>query len=321
MHAPISIPDNELTITASIGISICPNDGTDVATLVKNADAAMYHAKERGRNNFQFFTSDMNARAFEALSVEMSLRGALERNEFTLHYQPQVQTSTGRIVGAEALIRWKHRDLGFVSPAKFIPVAEEHGLIVPIGDWVLRTACAQVRQWLDEGLPAVPVAVNMSALQFRQAGLAARVAAILKETGLAPQYLELELTESIIMREAEQAIAVLLELHDMGVSLSIDDFGTGYSSLSYLRRFPIHKLKIDQSFVRDITTNPDAAAIATAIIGMGKSLKLRVIAEGVETAEQQRFLESQSCDELQGFYIGRPTEADKFSALLRGSGA
>ncbi len=321
MHKPIYVQEHELAITASIGISICPHDGFDVPTLVKNADAAMYHAKERGRNNFQFFTPDMNARAFEALSVEMSLRGALERNEFTLHYQPQIQILTGRIIGAEALIRWNHRDLGFVSPGKFIPVAEEHGLIVPIGDWVLRTACAQVRQWLDEGLPAVPVAVNVSAVQFRQPGLATRVAEILEQTGLAPEYLELELTESIIMREAEQSIEVLLELHDMGISLSIDDFGTGYSSLSYLRRFPIHKLKIDQSFVRDINTNPDAAAIATAIIGMGKSLKLRVIAEGVETAEQQKFLESLQCDELQGFHIGRPTEAEKFSALLRTSGS
>lgn len=324
LHAtqkPISVDGHELTVTCSIGISVCPHDGSDVATLIKNADAAMYHAKERGRNNFQFFTPDMNSRAFEALSMEMSLRGALQRNEFTLHYQPQVQTTTGRVIGAEALIRWKHRDLGFVSPAKFIPIAEEHGLIHSIGEWVLRTACLQVREWLDSGLPAVPVAVNVSSVQFRQPGLADRVAAILLETGLAPQYLELELTESVIMREAEHAIDVLLQLHDMGVSLSIDDFGTGYSSLSYLRRFPIHKLKIDQSFVRDITTNPDAAAIATAIIGMGKTLKLRVIAEGVETAEQKAFLAAQHCDELQGYHIGRPTEAEQFSALLRGSSA
>ena len=317
MRAQVVVDGHELTITASIGISIYPHDGADVATLIKNADAAMYHAKERGRNNYQFFTPDMNARAFESLSMEMSLRGALERSEFTLHYQPQVDTGSGRIVGVEALIRWQHRDLGSVSPARFIPVAEEHGLIVSIGEWVLRSACSQVRRWLDEGLPAVPVAVNMSAVQFRQSDLAKRVAAILAECGIAPRYLELELTESIIMREAEQAIAVLQELSQMGVSLSIDDFGTGYSSLSYLRRFPIHKLKIDRSFVSDITTNPDAAAIATAIIGMGRSLKLRVIAEGVETAEQLAFLQSHQCDELQGFLLGRPIEAEDFSELLR----
>jgi diguanylate cyclase (GGDEF)-like protein/PAS domain S-box-containing protein len=320
MRAHIVIEEHELGITASIGISVYPHDGADVSALIKNADAAMYHAKERGRNNYQFFTPDMNARAFEALSMEMSLRGALERDEFTLHYQPQVQTDTGLLIGAEALIRWQHRDLGSVPPSRFIPIAEEHGLIVPIGEWVLRVACRQVRQWLDEGLPAVPVAVNMSAVQFRQSDLAARVAAILEESGVAPRYLELELTESILMRDAEQAIAVLLELSNMGVSLSIDDFGTGYSSLSYLRRFPIHKLKIDQSFVSDIPENLDAAAIATAIIGMGRSLKLRVVAEGVETEQQLTFLRGQQCDELQGYYIGRPMETDRFSALLRKGG-
>ena len=317
MRKHIFVEGHELGVTASIGISVFPHDGNDVDSLTRNAEAAMYHAKDRGRNNYQYFTSDMNERAFEALAMEMSLRGAIERNEFTLHYQPQVQTGTGVIVGAEALIRWRHPDLGFVPPGRFIPIAEEHGLIVQIGEWVLRTACSQVRAWLDEGLPAVPVAVNMSAVQFRQAGLAKRVGQILAQEGVEPRFIELELTETIIMREAEQTIAVLAELHDMGVSLSIDDFGTGYSSLSYLRRFPIHKLKIDQSFVRDITNNPDAAAIATAIISMGRSMKLRVIAEGVETAEQLAFLSSKECDELQGFHIGRPMEADRFSALLR----
>jgi diguanylate cyclase (GGDEF)-like protein/PAS domain S-box-containing protein len=312
----IVIDGHELAVTASVGISIYPNDGEDVAALIRNADAAMYHAKERGRNNYQFFTPDMNARASEALSMAIRLRAALERNEFVLHYQPQVQTTTGRIIGAEALIRWNHRDLGFITAERFIPIAEEHGLIVPIGEWVLKAACAQLRKWLDEGLPAVPVAVNMSAVQFRQPGLAARIRRILDESGVTPNYIELEVTETILMHDAEQTISVLRELDEMGVSLAIDDFGTGYSSLNYLRRFPIRKLKIDQSFVRDITTNPDAAAIAAAIVSMGKSLKLRVIAEGVETAEQLEFLAQRQCDELQGFYIGRPADAEAFSRLL-----
>jgi diguanylate cyclase (GGDEF)-like protein/PAS domain S-box-containing protein len=316
MREPIAVEGHRLAITASIGISVYPADGAEATALIRNADAAMYHAKERGRNTYQFFTADMNARAFEALAMEMSLRGGLERNEFSLWYQPQIETANGRIIAAEALVRWHHPDLGVVAPGRFIPVAEEHGLIVPIGDWVLRTACTQVRAWLDEGI-AVRVAVNVSPVQFRQPGLAARVGAILGEVGIDPRYLELELTESVIMRDAEQTISVLEELSRMGVSLSIDDFGTGYSSLSYLRRFPIDRLKIDQSFVHDISTNPDAAAIAAAIIGMGRSLKLRVIAEGVETPEQYAFLAAQQCDELQGFHIGPPMRASEFAALLR----
>ena len=316
----IVIDGHELAVTASIGISLFPHDGEDVATLIKNADAAMYHAKERGRNNYQFFTPDMNARASEALSMAIGLRAALERNEFLLHYQPEVETRSGRIVGAEALIRWNHRELGLITAGRFIPIAEEHGLIVAIGEWVLKNVCLQLRRWMDEGLPVVPVAVNMSAVQFRQPGLASRIGRILEDTGVLPRYIELEVTESIIMREAEQTISVLGELDAMGLSLAIDDFGIGYSSLSYLRRFPIDKLKIDQSFVRDITVNSDAAAIATAIISMGKSLKLRVIAEGVETAEQLEFLAARECDELQGFHIGRPLDADGFSELLRGGG-
>ena len=313
----IVIDGHELAVTASIGISLYPHDGDDVATLIKNADAAMYHAKEGGRNNYQFFTPNMNARASEALSMAIGLRAALERDEFLLHYQPQVETRTGRLVGAEALIRWKHRDLGLITAGRFIPIAEEHGLIVPIGEWVLKNVCMQLRRWMDEGLPVVPVAVNMSAVQFRQPGLASHIAKILDDTSVAPSHIELEVTESIIMREAEQTISVLGELDAMGLSLAIDDFGIGYSSLSYLRRFPIDKLKIDQSFVRDITLNSDAAAIATAIISMGKSLKLRVIAEGVETAEQREFLAQRGCDELQGYHIGRPLDADAFSDLLR----
>ncbi|MFZ2492617.1 MAG: EAL domain-containing protein, partial [Thermoanaerobaculia bacterium] len=315
---PVVIDSRGLRVTVSMGISVYPDDGSDVPTLIKNADAAMYHAKERGRNNYQFFTSDMNARAFEALAMEMSLRGAVQRDEFKLLYQPQIDATTGSIVAAEALIRWHHPELGLISPAGFIPIAEEHGLIVSIGEWVLRTACQQVRQWMDEGIDVIPIAVNMSSVQFRQAGLAGKVRSILEESGVAPKYIELELTESILMRDAEQAIAVLEELSAMGVSLAIDDFGTGYSSLSYLRRFPIDRLKIDQSFVRDITVNPDAAAIATAIIGMGRTMKLRVVAEGVETAEQLAFLTAERCDELQGFHIARPMEALQLANLLRG---
>ena len=227
---------------------------------------------------------------------------------------------TGQLLGVEALIRWQHRDLGLVLPARFIPIAEEHGVILPIGEWVLRTACAQVRSWLDAGLSAVPVAVNVSALQFRQAGLVDRIRRILQETGLDPRYLELELTESIVMRQAERTISLLNELREMGLSLSIDDFGTGYSSLSYLRRFPIRKLKIDQSFVRDLTSDPDAAAIAAAIVGMGKSLKLRIIAEGVETLEQHAALRALHCDEIQGFLVGRPEGAARIAAILREGG-
>jgi len=318
MQRTFVVQERELRITTSIGISLYPHDGDDLPSLVKNADAAMYHAKDVGRNSYQFFTPDMNARAFESLSMEMSLRRALERREFTLLYQPQLQTETGRLVGAEALIRWRHPDLGLVLPSTFIPIAEQHGLILPIGDWVLEAVCTQIRAWLDDGLPVVPVAVNMSAIQFRQPALADRIGRILSETGLDPRLLELELTESSIMHEAERTISLLRQLEEMGLSLSIDDFGTGYSSLSYLRRFPIDKLKIDQSFVRDITTDPDAAAITTAIIAMGRSLKLRVVAEGVETAEQLEFLRSQHCDEVQGFHVGRPMSAGDFAALLLG---
>ena len=317
LRDPIETGEHVLRITGSIGISIYPDDAVEVAALIKNADAAMYHAKERGRNNYQFFTHDMNARAYEHFELEMSLRGAVQRDEFTLEYQPQIDALTGRITAAEALIRWDHPELGRISPGGFIPIAEEHGMIVAIGEWVLRTVCMQIRQWLDEGLEVVPVAVNMSAVQFRQSSLPSRVRTILEECGVAPRYLELELTESIVMRDAELTIALLEELSEMGVSLAIDDFGTGYSSLSYLRRFPLDRLKIDQSFVRDLPSNPDAAAIAAAIIGMGRSMKLRVVAEGVETTEQLAFLIDERCDELQGFHIARPMSAERFSALLR----
>ncbi len=317
VSAPYTIDNQELNVTASVGISVYPDDGRDIDSLLKNADAAMYHAKESGRNNFQFFTRDMNAMAFERLTLENSLRQALKREEFLLHYQPQVDLRTGEIIGCEALIRWKHPELGMISPAKFIPVAEDSGLIVPIGEWVMRTACEQNSAWQKAGLPVIPVAVNLSATQFRQKNLPETVAQALHDTGLAPRYLELELTESVIMRGAEETISLLNLLKGTGTQLSIDDFGTGYSSLSYLKRFPIDKLKVDQSFIRDITTDPDDAAIASAIISMAKSLKLKVIAEGVETIEQLEFLRSQQCDEIQGYYFCKPMAAEEIGKLLR----
>jgi EAL domain-containing protein (putative c-di-GMP-specific phosphodiesterase class I) len=283
---------------------------------MQNADTAMYHAKASGRNNYQFFRAEMNARAVRRLFVETSLRRALKQGEFLLHYQPKIDLASGAMTGAEALIRWQDPDLGLVYPAQFVPIAEENGLIVPVGRWVLREACRQVQAWLDAGLPAVPVSVNISAVEFRHEGFVEGVALILKETGLAPHYLELELTESILMHDVEASASVLEALKAMGVQLAIDDFGTGYSSLSYLKRFPINTLKIDQSFVRDITTNADDATIVAAMIGMGKNLKQRVIAEGVETQEQLAFLRARHCDEGQGFHFSRPVSADDFAQLL-----
>jgi diguanylate cyclase (GGDEF)-like protein/PAS domain S-box-containing protein len=313
---PHLIGGHELHISLSIGISIFPDDGSNVETLMQNADAAMYHAKASGRNNYQFFRADMNARAVRRQFVANSLYRAMKQGEFVLHYQPKVDLASGGLTGVEALIRWQDPDLGLVLPAQFVPVAEENGLIVPVGRWVLREACRQVRAWLDAGLRAVPVSVNISAVEFRNEGFLDGVALILKETGLAPHYLELELTESILMHDVEASASVLEALKAMGVQLAIDDFGTGYSSLSYLKRFPINTLKIDQSFVRDITTNADDATIVAAMIGMGKNLKQRVIAEGVETQEQLAFLRARHCDEGQGFHFSRPVSADDFAQLL-----
>ena len=317
LSRPYNIVGHELIVTSSIGISIYPDDGKDAESLLKNADAAMYHAKQSGRNNYKFFTHDMNARVLQRLSLEGSLRRALEREEFVLHYQPQVEIGSGRIVGLEALIRWQHPDMGMVSPAQFIPVAEESGLIVPIGEWVLNEACRQNRAWQDEGLPAVPVAVNISARQLWQKGLARVIEQALRDSGLPARYLELEMTESAIMHDMEQLIEMLREFSAMGLQLSIDDFGTGYSSLNYVKRFPLDKLKIDQSFVRDLTTDPDDAAITSAIISMARSLNLKVIAEGVETVEQLRFLAAHQCDEIQGYYFSRPLPAPEAARLLR----
>jgi diguanylate cyclase (GGDEF)-like protein/PAS domain S-box-containing protein len=307
-----------LGISCSIGISIFAEHGRDGETLIKNADAAMYCAKESGRNNFRFFTKDMNAQAVERLTLENSLRLALGRGELFLVYQPQMEIATGRITGLEALLRWQHPELDLVPPDNFIRIAENSGLIMPIGEWVLRTACSQTRKWQDEGLPAVPVAVNVSAVQFRQAGFCELIGRVLWETGLAPQYLELELTESLLLSNADVMFSVLQELKAMGLKLAIDDFGTGYSSLSYLKQFPVGRLKIDRSFIRDIAVNPDDAAITTAIISMAKSLSLKVIAEGVEDEAQMSFLRAHQCDEIQGYYFSKPLAVDKVADKLRG---
>jgi len=306
-----------LNVTCSIGISLFPYHGKDGETLIKNAAAAMHCAKENGRNNFRFFTRKLNARAVERLALQNSLRVALEKTEFFLVYQPQVEIATGRITGAEALLRWRHPELGLVAPGKFIPVAEDSGLIVPIGEWVLKTACAQARHWQELGLPALPIAVNVSAVQLRQERFLPVIRRVLDETGLAPQYLELEITEGVLLSNAGKTLSMLQQLANMGLPLSIDDFGTGYSSLSYLKDLPVCKLKIDRSFIRAMTVNPRDAAITAAVISMGNSLNLKVIAEGVENEEQMSFLRAHHCDEIQGYYFSKPLEADDFAKKLR----
>ncbi|HTL46868.1 MAG TPA: EAL domain-containing protein [Verrucomicrobiae bacterium] len=311
-----NLEGHEVHITPSIGISIFPYDGNDGVTLVKNADAALNRAKEQGRTNYQLYTPVMNAKAFERMTLENSLRKALEKGEFTLYYQPQVDLEFGEIVGMEALIRWEHPDLGLVSPAQFIPMAEETGLIVPIGEWVLKTACAQNKKWQDLGYRPMRIAVNLSARQFNEKNLVEMISGALKETRLEPQWLDLEITESVIMQQLETTIATMRDLHHLGIQISIDDFGIGYSSLSYLKKFPVHTLKIDQSFIREITTDPDDAAITAAVIAMGHSLKLKVIAEGVETMEQLQMLKSLKCDRMQGYLFSRPVPAQTITPLL-----
>lgn len=320
LTVPHRINQRELHVTVSIGISIYPQDGQDADTLIKSADTAMYHAKEGGRNNYQFFEPEMNVQAVERHTIEGGLRRALERQEFMLHYQPKINLESGTISGVEALVRWQHPQRGLILPEQFVWIAEDCGLIVPIGVWVLREACRQARTWQDAGLPPIPVAVNISAVQFRHKDFLESLAAILKDTGLAPRYLELELTESVLMHDADFTTSVLKALKAMGIRLAIDDFGTGYSSLSYLTRFPIDTLKIDQSFLRDITNataDSDDAAIVAAVVSMGKSLNQRVIAEGVETREQLAFLQAQGCGEGQGFYFSRPVTAEELAELLR----
>ncbi|MFZ2752772.1 MAG: EAL domain-containing protein [Lysobacteraceae bacterium] len=314
---PHRIDENTIHIGASIGISIYPDDGQDAETLIKCADSAMYHAKENGRNNYQFFEQGMNVRAVERQFIEGGLRRALELQEFVLHYQPKINLHNGAIVGVEALIRWRHPQRGLLSPVQFVPIAEDCGLILPIGRWVLREACRQARAWQDAGLPPITVAINTSAAEFRADDFLDNLRATLEASRLEPRFLELELTESVLMRDAEATGSVLHALADLGIKLAVDDFGTGYSSLSYLRRFPIDTLKIDQSFVSRMTHNPDDAAVVGAVISMAKSLRLRVIAEGVETAEQAAFLQTQHCDEGQGYLFGRPVAAEALASLLQ----
>ncbi len=314
---PCLIEEYELSSTASIGIAIYPDDGEDFETLSRNADAAMYRVKQGGRNNFRFYTAEMQTHSARTLQLANALRHALERNELQLHYQPQLSIQDGHIIGAEALLRWQHPELGIISPAEFIPIAEDSGQIIPIGEWVLRTAAKQLKDWMDSGLPPMVMAVNLSSVQFRQANIVELVSCILDEVGLPHQYLELELTEAVAMDDPLAAIEVMDRLYAIGIRMSIDDFGTGYSSLSYLKKFKVYKLKIDQSFVRDITDDPDDKAIVSAIINMASSLGIRTIAEGVESAGQLAFLRLQGCDEVQGYYFSKPLTAEQFEAFIK----
>jgi EAL domain-containing protein (putative c-di-GMP-specific phosphodiesterase class I) len=298
-----------------MGISLFPEDGADAETLVKNADTAMYRAKEQGRDNYQLYTPAMNATAVERLQLESELRRALARNELEIHYQPVLDLATGRVYGVEALLRWRHPEKGVLGPSDFISLAEVTGLAVPMSSWILRTACVQAKAW-HATHPKLIVAVNLSARQFQQPDLVLTVKAALEETGLPARCLDLEITETNAMQNAEATIATLRELKGLGVRVSIDDFGIGYSSLSYLKRLPIDTLKIDQSFVRDITTDPDDAAIATAVIALAHTLKLRVVAEGVETEEQLAFLTARSCDRMQGYLFSHPLPPDECTGFL-----
>ncbi|MFL6618527.1 MAG: putative bifunctional diguanylate cyclase/phosphodiesterase [Povalibacter sp.] len=313
---PWTIAQGDFNVTCSIGVALYPDDGHNAQTLLKHADTAMYRAKEKGRNNFQFFTAELNALITQRLELENKLRRALERQQFELHYQPRVDMKTRRVVGAEALIRWRTAENETIPPSRFIPIAEEIGLIAPIGKWVLKTACAQNKAWQDAGMDPFVVSVNVSARQFRQENLAQTVAEVLRETGLESRYLEIELTESAVMHDADQFIAALRELNDLGVQISLDDFGTGYSSLSYLKRLPVDRLKVDRSFVQDIATDADDATIVRAIIALGHNLGLRVVAEGVETEQQLEFLRINHCDELQGYYFATPMAVAEFARAV-----
>nr|WP_315249615.1 EAL domain-containing protein [uncultured Duganella sp.] len=316
LFEPMLIQGHELAPACSVGISLYPRDGADGKTLLKNADAALYQAKAMGRGNYQFYSEEMNARTLDRLTLESGLRHAVERGELQLKYQPQIDLASGNIVGAEALLRWHPAGQPLVMPDAFISIAEETGLIVPIGEWVLRTACAQQVAWRSAGLPALRMAVNLSARQFRQAGLDAMVARVLEETDCRADALELEITESVLMDRADAAAVTLQRLSDMGVQLAIDDFGTGYSSLSYLKRFPINALKIDRTFVSDISSDADDGAIAGAVIALAHSMGLTVVAEGVETSQQRDFLRQLKCDQAQGFYFSQPMPAAALEHLL-----
>ncbi|MEB0212526.1 GGDEF domain-containing phosphodiesterase, partial [Pseudomonas sp. AB6] len=314
---PIHLSGHTLHVTCSMGLATYPADGIDTDTLLRNADAAMYRSKEMGRNGYQFYTHEMNTRHQGKLALQDGLRNAIENEEFLLLYQPQIDLHTGQIIGVEALIRWQHPDLGIVSPIKFISQAEETGLIVPIGDWVIHSACLQAKAWQDAGLPPITMSVNISARQFIERDLIHRVEHALLESNLEPMYLELELTESLIMQDLQQAISKMEKLQAMGVRLSIDDFGTGYSSLAALKSFPIVRLKIDQSFIRDLPDNENDKAIATAVISLGHKLNLKVIAEGVETEAQQVFLRENGCDEMQGYLFSKPVLAREIEQLFK----
>jgi diguanylate cyclase (GGDEF)-like protein/PAS domain S-box-containing protein len=314
---PVSVMGQECRVTASIGICMHPGFAQDEPTLMKNADIAMYLAKEQGKNNFQFFSEDIKTHSLARLTLESALRHALERNEFSLDYQAKLDLKTKNITGVEALLRWHHPDLGVVSPTQFIPVAEETGMIVPIGRWVLRTACAQNVAWQQDGLPPLCIAVNLSARQFADESLTTDIVAALRDNGMKPELLELELTESMVMQNPERAVKILTAISEMGVRIAIDDFGVGYSSLAQIKRFPIDTLKVDRSFIRDLEKNAEDRAITEAIISMGKTLSLTVVAEGVETEEQQNFLVDHACDAMQGYYFSKPIDRDQFASFLR----
>ncbi len=316
LHRPFRIEGQDLTTSVSVGVAIYPEDGADFETLLKKADMAMFRAKDAGRNTYRFFNEDMNEDAVEQITIHAGLWRALEAGQFVLHYQPQIEIASGRLIGAEALLRWCHPDLGLVSPGRFIPVAEETGLIVQIGDWVLREACREATRWREAGKGELVVAVNLSAIQFKRGDIEQSVARALEETGLEPHLLELELTESILIRDSENVLSAVKRLKQMGVKLSIDDFGTGYSSLAYLKRFEVDKLKIDQTFVRDLVPNSEDAAIVRAIIQMARSLGLKTIAEGVESQHVQDLLGLIECDEVQGYHCGRPMAAAAFREFL-----
>jgi EAL domain-containing protein (putative c-di-GMP-specific phosphodiesterase class I) len=320
IRLPFRIDERDLYVTTSIGIALYPADGLDAETLVRNADTAMYRAKDQGRDHCQLYTPAMNSRALERLSLESRLRQALQNEELTVHYQPVVDLTTGTVRGAEALLRWRHPELGLMQPSDFIPLAEASGLIVGIGDWVLRQACARMKAWRDGGFGGLTVAVNISTRQFQQADLVARVTLALADTGLDPSALDLEITETNAMQNAEASVIALGGLKALGVRIALDDFGTGYSSLSYLKRFPIDSIKLDQSFVHDVTTDADNAAIAATIIAMAHTMELAVVAEGVETEEQLAFLRRHGCDRMQGHLLAPALPPEDFERFLSAGG-
>jgi EAL domain-containing protein (putative c-di-GMP-specific phosphodiesterase class I) len=314
---PFKLDAHDTYVSASIGITLFPADGDNPEALVMNADTAMYRAKEQGRNTYQYFTREMNERALARVHMEAALRRAIEHKEFLLHYQPKVDLRTRTICGFEALLRWRHRERGLVLPGEFVSVLEDAGLIVQVGEWVLHEVCAQIRAWQREGLPVRPVTVNLSARQFQQKDFEATVRHALREASVDPGLVQFELTESLLMSDPEGAARTLRGLKDSGVKISVDDFGTGYSSLAYLKRFPIDALKIDYSFVRDITTDPEDAMITVAIIGLAHNLKLKVVAEGVETQEQLELLAANGCDEIQGYRFSVPTTPEECALMMR----